>query len=65
MQGLTPTTPRDRADLTSARAEMAEARGDLAGGAALHREAAQAWSRFGDVERAWALLGESVPRAAG
>lgn len=59
MQGLMPTAPRHRAVLTSARAEIAEARGDLAGGAALHREAAEAWSRFGDVvERAWALLGE-------
>jgi class 3 adenylate cyclase/tetratricopeptide (TPR) repeat protein len=59
MQGLTPTTPRHRAVLASARAEMAEARNDLAGGAALHGEAAEAWSRFGDVvEHAWALLGQ-------
>lgn len=59
MQGLTPTAPRHRAVLTSARAVMAEARGELDGGATLHREAAEAWSDLGDVvERAWALLGE-------
>ena len=59
MQGLTPTAPRHRAVLTSARAVMTEARGELAGGATLHREAAKTWSRLGDVvERAWGLLGE-------
>ena len=59
MHGLTPTAPRHRAVLTSARAVMTEARGELAGGATLHRAAAEAWSGLGDVvERAWALLGE-------
>lgn len=59
IQGLTLTSPRHHAVLTSARAELTEARGDLAGAAALHGEAAEAWSRFGDVvEGAWALLGE-------
>ena len=63
MQGLMPTAPRHRAVLTSARAEMAEARGDLAGGAALHREAAEVWSRFGDVVEREAA-GASVQRDA-
>jgi hypothetical protein len=65
-----PRTPLNDHASCAARAQLAEAAGDVAHAAALYAEAAGRWREFGDVpERAYALLGHgrcllSVDRAA-
>jgi tetratricopeptide (TPR) repeat protein len=57
-RGLSPRTARERNGLLSAGAILDEARGRLEEALSSYREAADAWSRFGDeVEHAYALLG--------
>jgi tetratricopeptide (TPR) repeat protein len=59
IQGISPRTSSDKANLLTARAVLDEAHGSLESGAALYQEAAEAWTKRDDlVERAQALLGE-------
>ncbi|HEX5088977.1 MAG TPA: AAA family ATPase [Nocardioides sp.] len=62
----TPTTMRYyRNNVASARAELAEARGDLTTAVALHAEAASAWAEHEcPLEEAYARLGEARCRHA-
>ena len=58
-EGVEPRTPLGEHALTACRAQLAEAAGDAAEGAALYAEAAERWQQFGDVpEHAHALLGQ-------
>jgi len=59
IQGISPRTSSDKANLLTARAVLDEAHGSLESGAALYQEAAEAWTKRDDlVERAQTLLGE-------
>lgn len=58
MEGMDARTARERNSLVSARAAIAEAKGELDGAAELYLEAATQWARYGFVlEQALALLG--------
>jgi hypothetical protein len=63
--GVEPFTPLHAHALASARAQLAEAAGDLPAAAELYKEAAERWRAFGNVpERAYALLGQGRCLAA-
>jgi len=56
--GLSATSVRERCVLRSARSILEEARGEFESALSSYREAADAWSGFGDVvEEAFAHLG--------
>jgi class 3 adenylate cyclase len=65
VDGVEPIVPLHEHALCAAGAQLAEARGDHAGAAALYADAAARWEAFRDVpERAYALLGEGRCLAA-
>ena len=56
--GVEPVTPLHEHAVASARAQLAEVRGEHAEAAELYADAAERWRQFGNVpERAYALLG--------
>jgi tetratricopeptide (TPR) repeat protein len=59
IQGSSPRTPSDTANLLTARATLDEARGSLESSVAFYQDAVDAWTKHGHlVERAQALFGE-------
>jgi tetratricopeptide (TPR) repeat protein len=59
VEGVEPKPPLFEHGLVAARAQLAEAHGEIADAADLYREAAERWRSFGNVpERAYALLGQ-------